>query len=171
MNIRTETAGDDGEVERLTRLGFDKTHSNRNIWQLRKAARLGELCLVAEGSGGDAELLGSIRFWPITLAGLPSVLLGPLAVNPALRGQGIGMALVREGLKRAGQGPWAFCFVSGEPDYYPRLGFSKISAGQVDLPAPIEEERLHLISVSDHEIHSLPPEPWVISSAGADGGE
>ena len=164
MIIRTERAEDKDEIERITGLGFDASHKDRNIWQLRHASPVENLCLVADPEDGETQLLGSIRFWPITIAGIPSVLLGPLAVDPALRGQGIGMALVREGLRRAESGPWAFCFVSGEPEYYPRLGFSKISASQLDLPAPIEDERLHLISVSGNTINSLPDEKWVIRS-------
>ena len=165
MFIRTEIAADTPEVERLTGLGFDDSHKRRNIWRLREAEPVENLCLVAASDVDQGPLLGSIRFWPITLAGLPSILLGPLAVDPALRGQGIGMALVREGLRRAESAPWAFCFVSGEPEYYPRLGFTKISQAQVDLPAYIEDERLHIISVSGNTIDSLPPEPWVIRSA------
>ena len=165
MFIRTETAADHLEVERLAGLGFDESHKRRNIWRLREAGPVENLCLVAASDDDESHLLGSIRFWPITLAGLPSILLGPLAVDPQLRGQGIGMALVREGLRRAESAPWAFCFVSGEPEYYPRLGFTKISESQVDLPAYIEDERLHIISVSGNTIDSLPREPWVIRSA------
>ena len=162
MFIRTETASDEAEVRRLTSLGFDESHKNRNIWHLRNNDPISNLCLVAVDENDKGHLLGSIKFWPITIAGLPSVLLGPLAVDPMLRGQGIGMALVREGLQRAESAPWAFCFVSGEPEYYPRLGFSKIASQQIDLPAHIEDERLHLISVSGNNIDSLPHEPWVI---------
>jgi predicted N-acetyltransferase YhbS len=170
MIIRNETAADDDAIRRLTRLGFGKDHPARNIWQLREGPPINDLCLVAQDEGGDGggnkggagDLLGSIRFWPITVAGLPSVLLGPLAVDPALRGQGVGKALINDGLRRAKTGPWSFCFVSGEPEYYVRLGFSKISANEVDLPAPIEDERLHLISTSTNSIAGLPAPPWAI---------
>ncbi len=165
MIIRTERAVDKNDIERLTGLGFDASHKLRNIWRLRNGSPVENLCLVAADEDQSCQLLGSIRFWPITIAGLPSVLLGPLAVDPALRGQGIGMALVREGLQRAASGAWAFCFVSGESEYYQRLGFSKIKAEQLDLPAPIEDERLHLISVSGNAIKSLPHEKWIIRSA------
>jgi len=65
----------------------------------------------------------------------------------------------------ARSGPWALCFVSGERDYYPKLGFSKLKADQVDLPAPIEEERLHIISVSATSLEDLPETPWVVRSS------
>ena len=146
--IRQETSADHPEVERLTGLGFAPSHAKRNIWSLRRGAPVAGLCLVAEDVHNSRHLLGSIRYWPITIAGLPSLLLGPLAVDPELRGQGIGRDLVLKSLDLAQKGPWDFCFVSGERDYYPKLGFTKLSSNQVDLIALIEEERLHMISVS-----------------------
>jgi predicted N-acetyltransferase YhbS len=160
-NFRVETPADADEVARLTQLGFAPSHAQRNIWQLRQGGRVEPLCLVAENPDAPGRLLGSIRFWPISIAGMPSVLLGPLAVDPELRGHGIGMRLVQHGLAAAGEGGWRFCFVSGEPEYYPKLGFTKLRLDQVDLPAPIEEERLHIISISGNSLDDL-PSPWVI---------
>jgi len=160
--LRPEQASDRAEIERLLSLGFPASHARRNIWALRHGPPQAELCLVAEDGENPGHLLGSIRYWPITIAGYPSVLLGPLAVDPELRGQGIGRQLVRESLALAEKGPWRWCFVSGERDYYPRLGFTKLLAGDVDLPAPIEEERLHLISVSGDSLEELPSRPWII---------
>jgi len=165
FNIRQETPADQPEIERLMALGFAPSHSGRNIWQLRHGQKVIDLSLVAEDDNRSGHLLGSIRYWPITINAMPSLLLGPLAVDPELRGQGIGRQLVRESLALARSGPWALCFVSGERDYYPKLGFSKLKADQVDLPAPIEEERLHIISVSATNLEDLPEAPWVIRSS------
>lgn len=161
--VRVETSADADEVVRLVRLGFDSGHAKRNIWALRTGEPIAELCLVAENPDEPrGQLLGSIRFWPIMVAGRVSVLLGPLAVDPELRGQGIGMALIKEALARAEQGAWRFCFVSGEPNYYTMLGFTKLAQSQVDLPAPIEEERLHMMSISSDSLDDLTPSPWII---------
>ena len=166
--IRPETSADSSEIERLTALGFDASHAKRNIWQLRHGEHLPELSLVAE-SESENELLGSIRYWAITIAGEDSLLLGPLAVNPSVRGQGIGKDLVRQSLKIAQQkGLWRWCFVSGEPDYYPRLGFESLKVSDIDLPAPIEEERLHLFTFSGHDSEESPPRPWIIRSTSSD---
>ena len=162
VTIRQETSADQPEVDRLMALGFAPSHASRNIWSLRNGAPVAGLCLVAEDKANPGHLLGSIRYWPITIAGTDSLLLGPLAVDPDLRGQGIGRQLVRDSLDLAAQGPWDYCFVSGERDYYPKLGFTKLSLHQVDLIAPIEEERLHLISVSAKKIEDLPTGPWAV---------
>ena len=85
--VRQQTFNDAAEIDRLMGLGFSSSHSGRNIWRLRKGNVLDELCLVAEAEAG--HLLGSIRYWPITIADKPSILLGPLAVDPAVRGRGL----------------------------------------------------------------------------------
>ena len=50
-------------------------------------------------------------------------LLGPLAVAPSAQRQGIGSAILREGLKRLERAGIAQVFVLGDPAYYRRFGF------------------------------------------------
>ena len=72
------------------------------------------------------QLLGHLVLTPCTVAGEPIgvALLGPLAVQPNHHRQGIGSALVREGIKRSGDRDVAKIFVLGDPSYYRRFGFT-----------------------------------------------
>jgi len=160
--IRQQTSDDAKEIDRLMSLGFSSSHAGRNIWRLREGKVIEELCLVAETEAG--YLLGSIRYWPITIAEKPSILLGPLAVDPAVRGRGIGVQLVRQSLERAMAGPWRWCFISGEPNYYLKFGFSPVTYDDVSLPAHIEEERLHMLALSSATPDEMPPKPWPVLS-------
>lgn len=160
--FRVETANDGDEIKRLMGLGFAPSHAQRNIWTLRDGGHIAALSLVAEDSSRSGYLLGSIRFWPITIAGKSSVLLGPLAVDPELRGQGIGMELVKQGLTAAKAHGFHYCFVSGEPEYYPKLGFSKLKSADLTLPAEIEEPRLHMIPISADGFDDLGAKPWIV---------
>ena len=153
--LRHEEARDTNEINRLLQRGFPSGHRYRNIWKLRQGERIEALSLVAASENDANILLGSIRFWPIKIAGVSSVLLGPLAVDPQLRGQGIGRALVYEGLERAKQNAWQFCFVSGDHDYYTKFGFVKLRAIDLILPAPIEDERLHIIALGEYKLADL----------------
>lgn len=164
--IRHETPEDSAEISRLLELGFAASHAKRNIWALREGGPVKSLCLVAEDEANSGHLLGSIRYWPITIAGEKSLLLGPLAVDPSLRGQGIGKKLVLQSLDHArAEKAWHWCFVSGERDYYPKLGFSKLKQEDLDLPAEIEEERLHLIAISGNSLDQMPVRPWMVRPA------
>ncbi len=49
--------------------------------------------------------------------------MGPVAVTPERQKQGIGSALIREGLERLRQAGYELLVVEGSPAYYPRFGF------------------------------------------------
>lgn len=85
-------------------------------------------------------LAGHILF---TICGMTNgnakaALLAPLAVAPEWQRQGIGTALIREGLKRLERHGVAHVYVLGDPAYYGRSGF-KPETG-VAPPYPLPEE-------------------------------
>jgi putative acetyltransferase len=73
----------------------------------------------------DGTILGHILFSALAVA--PATIriasLAPVSVLPARQNQGIGSALIREGLARCGRLGFDACAVLGEPDYYKRFGF------------------------------------------------
>jgi putative acetyltransferase len=66
--------------------------------------------------------------------------LAPLAVIPKFQKQGIGGALIKEGIKRLSQMGVDLVFVIGHPEYYPRFGFTPASklGFQPTYPLPSE---------------------------------
>ena len=157
--IRQQILQDKSEIERLMGLGFAPSHAGRAIWRLRYGDAIEDLSLVADANG---QLLGSIRYWPILIAERPSILLGPLAVDPSVRGKGIGVALVQQSLALAQTGQWEWCFISGEPEYYLKFGFNPVSYDDITLPAHIEPERLHLLPLVSARPDAMPEKPWPI---------
>ncbi len=73
----------------------------------------------------DNALVGHVVFTPCSIAGNTNMvaLLGPLAVAPAWQRQGIGKAIVREGLQRLENAGTYHVYVLGDPAYYRRFGF------------------------------------------------
>jgi putative acetyltransferase len=67
--------------------------------------------------------------------------LAPMAVLPARQRQGIGSALVRDGLGRCRELGYEAVVVLGHPGYYPRFGFvpaSRFGIGcEYDVPAEV----------------------------------
>lgn len=88
---------------------------------LRAAGALA-VSLVAEQ---DGRVVGHIAFSPVTLSdGTRDWYgLGPVSVLPVHQRQGIGKALVKEGLARLKDMHARGCCLVGHPDYYRQFGF------------------------------------------------
>ena len=100
--------------------GDDEVGIVEDVWS--SPGYVPELDLVAV-EAQSAAILGHALFSVGELAGRPVAALAPLAVYPTHQGQGIGGALVTEGLRRAGNAGFPAMIVLGHPGYYPRFGF------------------------------------------------
>lgn len=127
MIIRDEAAADIESIRTLTTDAFaDMPHSVGSepaiIDRLRAAAAL-TLSLVAEDEG---IVIGHVAFSVVRISGEEAGWygLGPISVLPARQGQGIGSALVNEGLARLRKLDAKGCVLAGNPAYYTRFGFS-----------------------------------------------
>ena len=83
--------------------------------------------LVADA--GNA-IVGHILFSPATLPGCPELRimgLAPMAVAPARQRQGIGAALIHEGMEQCRRLGFGAIIVLGHAGYYPRFGFRPAS--------------------------------------------
>ncbi|MEQ9639668.1 MAG: N-acetyltransferase [Alphaproteobacteria bacterium] len=110
-------------VQQLLHSAFDADWPNRPASRLRAGmAPLPDLCRVACEGGG---LVGVIRHYAVAFgtARLPGLMLGPVAVLPAVRGQGVARALIRASLAHARALDWRRVLLVGDPAYYGKLGF------------------------------------------------
>jgi predicted N-acetyltransferase YhbS len=91
----------------------------------------------------NACVIGSLRFWPIVVGRkTPALLLGPLVVEPALRGRGVGIGLMLRGLARARAEGHRLVFLVGDEPYYARVGFRYVEPGAFAFCGPVDERRL-----------------------------
>lgn len=125
--IRHELPGDEDAIGEVTRQAFlTHPHSQQTesvvIDALREAGELA-ISLVAEQ---DGQIVGHIAFSPVLIDGVPLGWygIGPVAVQPGLQGQGIGRALIEQGLARLGELDARGCVLVGEPAFYARFGFA-----------------------------------------------
>jgi predicted N-acetyltransferase YhbS len=70
------------------------------------------------------------------------LLLGPLAVDDAWRGGGIGAALIRRAIEAALPLGHTAVLLLGDAPYYGRFGFTAEKTGALWLPGPYERHRL-----------------------------
>lgn len=124
--IRDETPADASAITEVTAAAFQalelSSHTEQFIVEALRAAGALAVSLVAEV---DGRVVGHIAFSPVTVSdGSPHWYgLGPVSVLPALQRQGIGAALIREGLARLQALGARGCCLVGHPDYYGRFGF------------------------------------------------
>jgi putative acetyltransferase len=78
----------------------------------------------------DGEVVGQIAFSPVKIDSQDCgwLGLGPVTVLPAYQRQGIGQALVNEGLKQVRGLGAKDCFLVGDPAFYERFGFQNSPA-------------------------------------------
>lgn len=132
-------------IEALLDRAFGPDRHTRTAYRFRDTVPpVDGLSLVARV---DGRLVGTIRFWPVVVRGVDgdfqeALLLGPIAVEPALKGIGIGKALMREGLDRARALGHRLVILVGDFDYYSRVGFARVPAGGLTFPGPLDESRL-----------------------------
>ena len=122
-HIRPETKGDIRKIWQVNASAFDTEAEANLVDNLRKCG-IPLISLVAEA---NKKLIGHILFSPITLSGTKADVkfagLAPMSVLPDHQKQGIGAALIQEGLKRCTSSGYKAVVVLGHPDYYPKFGF------------------------------------------------
>ena len=155
VEISQQTAADDAAIETLMGRAFGLDRYSRSVWLLRTGPPIANLCIVLREFG---TMLASLRFWEVRLEQQAVLLLGPLAVQPDLRGQGYGQQIVKEGLARAkAAGKWPLVLVSGEPEYYPKFGFVPAMPYNLDWPGFVEPERLQFLELRQGTLAALRP--------------
>jgi predicted N-acetyltransferase YhbS len=151
--IRPETPADDAAVEVLNAAGFGPGRFAKSAYRLREGVDpVAELGFVAVEKG---VLLGSVRFWPISVGGREELLLGPLAVRGDQRGKGIGIALMQAGIDAAKLGPWHGILLVGDEPYYAKVGFSRLPPGRLRFPGPVDERRMLGLSLKGGEMLTI----------------
>ena len=122
MRIRSERQTDRAQVRAVNTAAFE-TSLEADLVESLHAKGVELVSLVAEI---DSAVVGHILFSPVSLTEHPQLKLmglGPMAVMPDYQRQGIGSALVREGLNCCKQLHCKAVVVLGHPEYYPRFGF------------------------------------------------
>lgn len=129
-------------------------------WRAKAAEKLrrgrlpaDNLAFVAKDQSGS--VLGTVRLWDVEAGidrmgrAVPALLLGPLAVDPAAKGAGIGSALMLRAVEKArGFGHGAILLV-GDAPYYGRFGFSARPTGALVMPGPVERGRFLALELQE----------------------
>lgn len=151
MSLLIRESTDWPAIEAIHEAAFGRSAEAELVRRLQ-----GDGDLVLSLMADDAGPAGHIAFSRLTLhdaAGLSGCALAPLAVAPGRQRQGVGTALVREGLRTLQADGHDLVLVLGEPGYYERFGFAPGLARR--LKTPYDGPYLMALALSDkgHEAH------------------
>lgn len=140
LDLYPESPADHAAIERLHERAFGPGRYARTAFRLREGVTpYAELCFTARVG---TLLAGSIRLSPIEIGGAPAVLLGPITIDPAFQGKGIGATLMRRSMGAAAELGHRLVLLVGDAPYYERFGFTVVPPGRLVLPGPVDPGRL-----------------------------
>jgi predicted N-acetyltransferase YhbS len=140
--ITAETGADIAAREALLDRAMGAGRKRKSSEKLRRGRRASEgLAFVARNEGG--AVVGTVRLWDVRLGdqGGAGLLLGPLAVDPAIKSAGIGSALMHHAVAEAARLGHRVILLVGDAPYYARFGFSAEKTGRLAMPGPYERDR------------------------------
>lgn len=135
ITIRPETAADETAIEQVTRAAFlSHAYSHQTEQFIIRALRAAQALSVSLVAVEDGRVVGHVAFSPVSIddGSRGWYGLGPVAVEPAAQGKGIGRALIERGLARLRELGAAGCVLVGEPAFYARFGFAHMPALVLD---------------------------------------
>jgi predicted N-acetyltransferase YhbS len=145
--IRPELPIDHEAIERLHERAFGPGRFARTAFRLREGApHLVDLSFTALVG---TLLVGSVRMTPVQAGDVPALMLGPLTVEPAFEGRGIGAALMNRSIETARAKGHRLVLLVGDEPYYSRFGFKCIPPRQLELPGPVNPERFLALELEE----------------------
>lgn len=160
--IAVETPADVMAREALLDRAMGPNRRKKSSEALRRGRVPAEgLALVARDENGN--VIGTVRLWNVeagvSRAGgaVNALLLGPLAVDQAYEGRGIGAALMRASITEAASRGHGAILLVGDAPYYERFGFSAAKAQHLVMPGPFARERFLALELKPG---------WLESAAG-----
>jgi predicted N-acetyltransferase YhbS len=149
--IRPELPVDADPIERLHERAFGPGRFARTAFRLREGG--GHLLDLSFTALVGTLLVGSVRMTPVTAGTVPALMLGPLTVEPAFEGRGIGTALMRRAIDAArAQGGHALVLLVGDLPFYGRFGFRRVPPRQLELPGPVDPDRFLALELRENAL-------------------
>jgi predicted N-acetyltransferase YhbS len=140
LRFLAERAGDGRAVDALIQRAFGPGRYAKTAERLREGAAFHPELSVCAWRG--ETLAGAVRLWPARIGASPTLFLGPIAVERALRGHGVGAELVEQACRRARNIGETSVILVGDLGFFGPLGFEPVAPGRVTMPGPVDPARL-----------------------------
>lgn len=169
FSIVHETPADSSMREALLDRVMGEGRKRKSSEKLRrKRVPAYGLALIARDEHG--AMIGSVRLWHISAgkkadgAAVPALLLGPLAVEDAYAGRGVGSGLMRQAIRNARSLGHKAILLVGDPEYYGRFGFIADKTSALAMPGPVERHRFLALELEENYLDGA---SGVLTATGA----
>lgn len=157
MIIRRENSNDFNEINLLIQNAFNNNFERELVEKIRKNKKhINELSLIAEDIN---EISGHILFSEIVVKGtsdyLGGLALAPLSVKPSYQKQGVGKALIHQGLLLASALGYKFVVVLGHTDYYSKFNFTRASNFNIKCPFEVPDEAYMVLELRENSLLNI----------------
>jgi predicted N-acetyltransferase YhbS len=143
----------DPEIEHINAEAFGPGRFARAAYRIREGGpHERSLSFVATYEG---TVIGSVRLTRVAAGEGRALLLGPLAVRPDYKNLGIGRKLVRISVEAAEKAGAAAVVLVGDEPYYGPLGFRKVPRGQIEMPRPVDLDRILAVELKPGAVAAL----------------
>ncbi len=148
-----ETMAHDLAIDRINAEAFGPGRFTRAAYKIREGGPHDRsLSFIAMHSG---QVIASVRMTPIAAGAGRAQMLGPLAVRPDFKNMGIGRKLVAMELEAAAEAKEPAVILVGDEPYYGQLGFVRIPPGQIEMPRPVDLNRLLAYEIAPGAVAEL----------------
>ena len=147
-------------VDALLDAAFGPDRHGRTAYRVRSG--MTALPHLSFALAADGVWAGTVQCWPVAHDGddgrvTPLVMVGPVAVLPALQQRGMGRRLMEQVMAAAPHEADGALMMIGDPEYYGRFfGVSAAATSGWRLPGPVERHRLLAAPVGDHAVPAAP---------------
>jgi predicted N-acetyltransferase YhbS len=148
-----EQPAHDPEIEHINAEAFGPGRFARAAYRIREGGpHERALSFVATYEGA---VIGSVRLTRVAASEGRALLLGPLAVRPDYKNLGIGRKLVRIAVEAAEKAGAAAVVLVGDEPYYGPLGFKRVPRGQIEMPRPVDLDRILAVELKPGAVAAL----------------
>lgn len=129
-------------IEALFDRTFGPGHFAKTAERLREYSRsLPEINRVALE---DGKVIGVCRVWPLVVgpARMPALFYGPVAVDPAYRGNFLSLKITEAALEAGKDAGWPAAVLIGAFSLFGKVGFTVTPKNQLTFPGPQDQSRV-----------------------------
>jgi predicted N-acetyltransferase YhbS len=147
LSIEAARPADEAQIEKLHQRAFGPGRFARTAYRIREQA--GEAATLAYVARVGSLLVGSVQLTPVRIGETRAFVLGPLTVEPAFEGRGIGAALLERASQAARAVRASAILLVGDEPYYGRHGYKRVPPGRISMPGPVDPGRLLMLAIGE----------------------